>query len=60
MPGTGDSEDRILMNPMQEYIHGESSHVDDMFNKYKKIHKKGYPSDREHERRKDIFRQNVR
>lgn len=47
------------MNPMQEFIHKSSEHVDHEFERFKNKHSKSY-DDKEHEQRKNIFRQNLR
>ena len=48
------------MNPMREFIHGDDSHVDEMFDHFKHKHSKRYQDDVEHERRKHAFRHNLR
>ena len=59
-PGPGNSEHRITMNPMQEYMHGSQQHVADMFNRFKRVHNKSYKDDKDHQSRMHTFRQNVR
>ena len=49
------------MNPIAEFIspHDKDERVEKEFRRYKKIHRKKY-SDKEHLKRKHIFRHNVR
>lgn len=59
-PGPGDRH-IYTFNPMAEFIHPtRTSHVDFEFDKFKNKHNKNYMSHLEHERRKEIFRQNAR
>ena len=59
-PGPGDAEHRVLMNPMAEFIHGHDSHVDPMFEKFKKKHGKKYANGLEEIKRKMLYRDNIR
>lgn len=58
-PGPG-TRHQDTMNPMREYINNEDDHIHQKFEKFKKTHNKVYGDDQEHERRKNIFRQNHR
>ena len=58
-PGPG-AEDRVLMNPMTEYINKDEEHIHVMFDQFKRTHNKKYKNEIQHENRKNIFRQNVR
>lgn len=58
-PGPGDDA-RALMNPMHEFIHGDSSHVDYNFNQFSKKHNKTYDTNFELNNRKTIFLHNYR
>ncbi|ALC43483.1 26-29-p [Drosophila busckii] len=58
-PGPGSGHFATL-NPMKEFISGSDEHVDKEFHHFKRKHGKDYPSDNEHEYRKNIFRQNLR
>ncbi|XP_068142438.1 digestive cysteine proteinase 1 [Drosophila tropicalis] len=56
-PGTGHY---ATFNPMQEFVSGVDAHVDKAFHHFKRKHGVAYRSDKEHEHRKNIFRQNLR
>lgn len=59
-PGPGDRH-IYTFNPMAEFIHPvQTSHVDYEFNKFVSKHGRSYVSNLESERRKELFRQNVR
>ncbi|KAI7815231.1 Cathepsin L long [Rhyzopertha dominica] len=59
-PGPGDSH-VYTFNPMAEFIRPETtSHLDFEFKKFLTKHGKQYVSEKEHVRRKEIFRQNIR
>nr|ATU82457.1 venom C1A protease 4 [Lethocerus distinctifemur] len=50
-------------NPMREFVQGHSGHVDDAWAKFKVDHGRLYEGDAdraEHDRRKEVFRQNLR
>lgn len=48
-------------NPMREFIHpATEEHVEHEFNKFQKKHGKKYVNSKEHVRRKEVFRQNLR
>ncbi|KAJ0171348.1 hypothetical protein K1T71_012898 [Dendrolimus kikuchii] len=48
-------------NPMKEFVHPvHDAHISDEFSRFKSKHKKNYASDVEHEKRLNIFRQNLR
>ena len=53
---------RYHFNPMGEFMHEnfEDVEVDEMFDEFKKLHRKSYQDPAEHEQRKHIFRHNVR
>lgn len=57
----GEEEGEHFMNPIAEFIspHDHDEPVEKEFRRYKKIHRKKY-SDKEHLKRKHIFRHNVR
>lgn len=61
-PGAGKrhSASRMLVNPMREYIHGDTTHVDPMFSAFTKDHGRDYRGKREHTKRKHIFHTNLR
>ena len=60
-PGPGDvAERQLVMNPARQFIGSDEPHMTQMFDNFKKTHKKGYANKVEHERRKNIFRHNVR
>jgi hypothetical protein len=48
------------MNPMHEFIHQSTEHVDSEFDRFKQKHNKNYDTEHEHESRKSIFHQNLR
>ncbi|XP_030566502.1 digestive cysteine proteinase 1 [Drosophila novamexicana] len=56
-PGTGHF---ATFNPMQEFISGSDEHVDKAFHHFKRKHGVDYRNEKEHEHRKNIFRQNLR
>lgn len=59
-PGPG-SGHYATFNPMQEFIHPRSEeHLDNEFTRFKYKHGKSYHNDKEHDIRRDIFRQNLR
>lgn len=58
-PGPG-VQDMISMNPMREFIQNDDDHIHEQFEDFKTKHSKTYQDDTEHERRKNIFRQNNR
>ncbi|ESP01269.1 hypothetical protein LOTGIDRAFT_111926, partial [Lottia gigantea] len=58
-PGPG-VERRVRMNPMREFVHHDDSHVEEMFQSFKKTHQKLYKDDKEHQERQHIFRHNLR
>ena len=45
---------------MAEFVHGESSHVDEAFDDFIAKHDKEYSHESERESKKDAFRQNMR
>ncbi|XP_023178232.1 digestive cysteine proteinase 1 [Drosophila hydei] len=47
-------------NPMHEFISGSDEHVDKAFHHFKRKHSIDYSNEKEHEHRKNIFRQNLR
>ena len=58
-PGPG-IDHTYTMNPMREFIHNDDIHVRDTFEEFKTKHNKNYDNDDEHERRLDVYRQNMR
>uniref|UniRef100_A0A2M4AIZ6 Putative cathepsin l n=1 Tax=Anopheles triannulatus TaxID=58253 RepID=A0A2M4AIZ6_9DIPT len=59
-PGPGNGH-YATFNPMQEFVHPRSEeHLHDEFSRFKGKHQKTYASDREHEHRMNVFRQNLR
>ncbi|XP_063542332.1 digestive cysteine proteinase 1 isoform X1 [Cydia strobilella] len=59
-PGPG-VRHMATFNPMKEFVHPvHEGHVHDEFNRFKNKHGKTYHSDVEHEKRLNIFRQNLR
>ncbi|XP_055628092.1 digestive cysteine proteinase 1 [Toxorhynchites rutilus septentrionalis] len=59
-PGPGNGH-YTTFNPMQEFIHPRSEeHLDNEFSRFKNKHSKSYDSEKEHDRRRDLFRQNLR
>lgn len=59
-PGPG-SRHMATFNPMKEFVHPvHDGHVHDEFNRFKNKHGKTYHGDVEHEKRLNIFRQNLR
>ncbi|XP_013420646.1 digestive cysteine proteinase 1-like [Lingula anatina] len=57
---TKNSEKRILMNPMREYVHHDDLHIHEMFEDFKKTYQRNFMTIKEHETRKFNFRHNVR
>ena len=61
MPGPGVSHSHIYhMNPAKEFVDHVDAHVESAFDEFKAKHGKKYGSSKEHNVRKDIFRQNMR
>lgn len=59
-PGPG-SRHFATFNPMKEFVHPiHDAHVDDEFDRFKMKHNRQYLSEIEHEKRINIFRQNLR
>ena len=58
-PGPG-IDHVYTFNPMREFVHGHSKHVDESFGAFHKHHQKKYRNETEHQHRKNIFRQNMR
>ncbi|KAF4525522.1 hypothetical protein B566_EDAN014908 [Ephemera danica] len=58
-PGPGDKH-VYTFNPMREFVHMYDAHVDSAFEQFKRTHSKQYPDHKEHGKRMDIFRQNLR
>ncbi|XP_015112231.1 digestive cysteine proteinase 1 [Diachasma alloeum] len=59
-PGPGDRH-VVTFNPIREFIHNDNHHVDVEFDRFRKYHGRDYSSDhKEHHRRKEVFRQNLR
>lgn len=57
-PGAGHY---ATFNPMQEFVHpAKDEHVEHSFNHFKAKHGIKYKTDKEHEYRKNIYRQNLR
>ena len=60
-PGPGVNHDHIYsFNPMREFAHGHTKHVDDSFDVFRRHHGKQYQNETEQEHRKNLFRQNMR
>ena len=59
-PGPGISSHRANMNPMREFVHGDDSHVENMFEHFKNTYNKKYQDKQDHEQRKHYFRNNLR
>uniref|UniRef100_A0A4D5S4Q0 Putative midgut cysteine proteinase n=1 Tax=Ixodes scapularis TaxID=6945 RepID=A0A4D5S4Q0_IXOSC len=58
-PGPG-AEHLALHSPMAEFMNGHDAHMHSAFDKFKEDHSRDYGHHTEHERRRDIFRQNLR
>lgn len=59
-PGPGNGH-YATFNPMQEFIHPRSEeHLHYEFGRFKNKHKKSYVNELEHEKRLNVFRQNLR
>nr|AAO60045.1 midgut cysteine proteinase 2 [Rhipicephalus appendiculatus] len=58
-PGPG-AERLALHNPMAEFLGNHDGHTKHSFEDFKETHKRTYELDTEHDRRRDIFRQNLR
>lgn len=58
-PGLRSKSNKVRVNPIREFIHGEETHVHEDFEAFKVKHDKSYDA-AEHESRKHIFRQNLR
>ncbi|CAN8001711.1 unnamed protein product, partial [Ixodes hexagonus] len=58
-PGPG-AEHLALHSPMAEFVGGHDAHMHSAFDKFKEDHGRDYEHHTEHERRRDIFRQNLR
>lgn len=59
-PGPGAAKQRVLFNPMREYIHSDDSHVQHAFTQFKADHGKDYETEDVHNERLHAFRQNLR
>ncbi|XP_064470526.1 digestive cysteine proteinase 2-like [Ornithodoros turicata] len=58
-PGPG-AESLALHNPMAEFMNNHDAHVHQAFDEFKEVHGKRYTDSQEHEKRMNIFRQNLR
>jgi len=58
-PGPG-MDHVYTMNPMKEFIDNHDKHVTDTFDEFKEKHNRDYDSNREHSKRLDLYRQNLR
>ncbi|KAM7294260.1 digestive cysteine proteinase 2 [Ixodes scapularis] len=58
-PGPG-AEHLALHSPMAEFMNGHDAHMHSAFDKFREDHSRDYGHHTEHERRRDIFRQNLR
>jgi len=58
-PGPG-IDHVYTMNPMKEFINNHDQHVHDTFEKFKIDHGRVYDTDREHIKRLELYRQNMR
>ena len=59
-PGPGVRDHTYTFNPMAEFIHGRTGHVDEAFDEFVNEHSKEYSHEHEREAKKDVFRQNMR
>jgi len=59
-PGPGISDHPANVNPMREFVHGDDSHVENMFEQFKNTFNKKYHDKHDHEQRKHYFRNNLR
>ena len=57
-PGPG--ANTYVFNPMAEFVHGETKHVDEEFQAFVDNHQKEYRHDSDKLAMKDIFRHNMR
>lgn len=58
-PGPGENH-IYTFNPMREFIHNHEDHLNEAFDRFKKVHNRHYNSHLNHTYRKDLFRQNIR
>lgn len=59
-PGPGIGDHTYTFNPMSEFVHGRTSHVDQAFDEFVEKHNKEHSHEHEQEAKKDVFRQNMR
>ncbi|XP_059099452.1 digestive cysteine proteinase 2-like [Tigriopus californicus] len=59
-PGPGVAHEVYVMNPAKEFVDPHDGHVDAAFDHFKMHHDKTYDNEKDHDNRKDIFRQNMR
>ena len=59
-PGPGIRDHTYSFNPMAEFIHRHTNHVDEAFDDFVDTHNKEYSHEHEKEAKKDVFRQNMR
>lgn len=59
-PGPGLKQNVAIHDPIREFVHGVSNHIDSEFDSFKKKHGKVYAHKHEHDTKKDIFRHNYR
>ena len=59
-PGPGLQNHIYTFNPMAEFVHSKSSHVDEAFDDFIAKHEKEYSHELERDAKKDAFRQNMR
>lgn len=58
-PGPGEKH-IYTFNPMREFIHNYDHHVNEAFDEFKEKHGKTYDGHKDHLKRKELFRQNMR
>lgn len=58
-PGPGENH-IYTFNPMKEFVDNHDKHVKYAFENFKTTHNKKYDSSREHAKRLELFRQNLR
>lgn len=58
-PGPGEHH-HVHLNPIKEFTHHDESHLEPMFNKFKKSYNKVYSDDKDHCSRQHAYRHNLR
>jgi len=59
-PGVEAEHHHVTMNPMKEFCHHDESHLNPMFDQFKKTYAKNYKDHEEHATRQHAFRHNLR